>query len=834
MICYNSITRSFLSLFILGFLFYAEGASAQDVSYPPVKATKQGALNPLSPDPVMNYHWANPQASDGLESYVLKATQLKTANHASFDVKGFKTNGRITVKGMGDLRFDFGQENAGWLEFDSPDLQGNVEMSVSEYTAPANRDWLSYPKKTMAPKKHGNTYRLELNPELYEGVRFGWIHVRSFSKTWHITAVRLVCQTKPANYQGSFACSDPLLTKIWYTGAYTVKLNLLKDYFGAILMNRGDRISWTGDAHPSQAASMVAFGNFDFVKKNIEFTSTQSNGIRSYALYWVLSLLDYYRYTGDKATLDKFISNACGKLDDAYKVYGNNPNLVFYGWDERLGSGFEHPNVPESENAYKMLSIRAWNEFAAVMGSNERTDLRDKYEGYATEKIKALRTNADWYKDLGLHAGADAVTTGLLTNDEKNAIHEQSFTDRVNRVSYSPFNQYFIIQAFARMNKYDEALSSIRDLWGGQLKYGGTTFFEDFRSSWNAVIAKNAPVPNNQCGFTSLCHPWGAGVTKWLSEEVLGIKPTSAGFATVDIVPHLARTLTSVSGKTPTPFGAVAANVNVFTGKCSFVIPKGITARIGIPKVEKNIRSIKVNGKLVWDGKYHSLPGIGSADADPQFIYLNKVQPGSYKVDVAYTGKTPPFVDVAEQYVTNVAKQDSITGGNWGGHYGKEGYVLCNYNGNGVDKTQLPSYVSSVDYYKFDGNNQPLNTIWEPQTTERRALAADAGNDFPRKAACLYAMDADQIGYTFTTTINVKEPRHFKVSLYFLDWDDKGREIAVEMFDAKTSKLLAPVQIVKNCQQGKYITFACDRAVKFRINVVRGVNAVLSGIFFDQ
>jgi len=33
----------------------------------------------------------------------------------------------------------------------------------------------------------------------------------------------------------------------------------------------------------------------------------------------------------------------------------------------------------------------------------------------------------------------------------------QEFTDRVNRVSYSPFNQYFGDSGFAAMDKYDDA-----------------------------------------------------------------------------------------------------------------------------------------------------------------------------------------------------------------------------------------------------------------------------------------------------------------------------------------------------------------------------------------
>jgi len=95
---------------------------------------------------------------------------------------------------------------------------------------------------------------------------------------------------------------------------------------------------------------------------------------------------------------------------------------------------------------------------------------------------------------------------------EKNAIFAQEFTDRVNRVSYSPFNQYFVIQAFAEMDKYDDALSSINDLWGGEINYGGTTFFELSRPSWNSGIGVNDPVPNAQCAIPAFAIP---GAQEW-------------------------------------------------------------------------------------------------------------------------------------------------------------------------------------------------------------------------------------------------------------------------------------------------------------------------------
>lgn len=825
--------KAIIVLLSLLFLLYCmEPIKAQISGYPPITALKNGPGNPYSPDPIFSYTWADPKASDGMESYSLMPFNFTASDQKNFDLKDFKKSNLIVVNGKGDLRFDFGQTNAGWLEFESPDLVGNIEMSISEYNQPPVYA-PNYPTKTFAPKKHGNTYRLELNPELYEGVRYGWIHVKSFSRSWHITGLRLVCQVRPTNYRGSFNCSDTILTRIWYTGAYTVKLNLLKDYLGAILMNRGDRFSWTGDAYPAQAASMVAFGNYDFVRKNIAYTSTQSNGIKSYALYWVLSLLDYYKYTGDAAAVSMYIDNACAKLDDAYKVFGTNPNLEFFGWDERLGAGFEHPNLPEPQNAYKMLSIRLWKEFGAAMGALGRADLKDKYERYATEKIATIKKDEGWYQQFGLHAGADAVTTGLLTVDEKQAIFKKNFLDRVNRVSYSPFNQYFVIQAFAAMNKYDEAIGSVRDLWGGQIRYGGTTFFEDYRPSWNDIVEKNGPIPGNQCGFTSLCHPWGAGVTKWLSEEILGIKPTSPGFTTYDILPHLGSTLTSVSGKTPLLQGDISANFNIATGVCRVSSPAGSVGRIGIPKGGKTITRVTVNGALVWDGSFHPLNGIADAGEDAEFVYLKGVLPGTYEMLVSYHGKTTRYTEAVGHYSAVFVGSDLTTSGNWGGIYGNDGYVLCNYNANGSDKQRLPSYISGVSYYKVKGNNLPLNRVWDSNTTDSRALAPDLANGFPRKATCLYAADADQIAYTFTTSIAVKAKGNYSVSLYFLDWDKKGRKIAVEMFDAATNNLIAPVKIVENCNGGAYLTYTYNTSVKFRINVVHGQDPVLSGIFFD-
>jgi len=795
-----------------------------------------GPAVPESLDPLVTYRWPAPKASDALEIYLLKPKAVSADKPESFanltSLAGDSPG--VTVKGAGAILLDFGRESAAWVEFDSPDCSGGVEMSISEYNEPA-------PHKTMAPVKHGDTYRLELNRELYEGVRFAWIHVKAPASPWHIRGIRAVCQVKPTNYAGSFSCSDSMLTKAWYMCAYGVKICLVSNYFSSILMERGDRIPWVGDAPASQAAALVAFGNSDFVKENIDITAGGNNGIIAYSLYWVIGLLDYYYYTGDAAMMEKHINAACSILDNAYKVYGMNPGLRFFGWDERLCAGFEiwfrasSPEAQEAQNAYKMLSIRVWKDFAAAMGACGRADLQARYSGYAEAKIAALRNNRAWYSEFGLHALAEVAASGLLNSTERKAIVEKEFLDRVNRLSLDPFCQLFIIQAMARMNQYDDAFSSIRDLWGGVIKLGGTAPWECYRPSWNIGIGVTDPVPNSQSGITSLCHPWGAGPVKWLNEEVLGIKPTTPGFRTYDILPHLGRSLTSVSGKTPTPHGEISASFNVSTGICRVTAPAGTVGRIGIPKVEKIITAISINGTVAWDGTCHPVTGIGSASQDSEFVYFTAVQPGTYTMVVSYRGNTPVYHEPPETYAAQFIKLDSTTSGNWGGVYGKDGYVLCNYNGGGVDKNSLPPYVSSVTYFRaFGGSAQdphrlaPDPVSWASPTSDTRALAPDSTNGTPRNAACV--SNSDQ---TMTLTIGVEGTRDYQVALYFVDWDNQGRREAVEMMDATTLKLVAPVKIVDTFAGGKYLVYTYNKSAKFRFNKIRGETVTLSGIFFD-
>ena len=818
-----------LAAFCCAHFFFLSGVIAQKIDYKPVSGTLNGKLVAVSPDPLVNMIWPSPKATDDLEYYHLRPVSFKTATPKSFDMRNFKTKNEIAVKGNGDIRFDFGRVSAGWLEFDSDDMGDSVLMSISEYNEPAklNIGTSHQFKTTTATRVGNNTYQLQLNHLLYEGVRFGWIHVITHKKLWHIKNLRLVCQIKPTNYNGSFSCSDPELTKIWYTGAYTVKLNLLQDYFGAILMDRSDRHSWTGDAFPAQAASMVAFGNFDFVKKNLHNTANLSNDIASYALYWVLSLIDYVNYTGDTAMAKQYVENACKKLDLAYAHYGKSPKITFYGWDERLGAGFENPNS-EAQNAYSMLSIRAWTEYSNLMRKIGNLKEADKYQGYATEKIQFLRSS-NKMDTFGLHSAADAINTNLTTKEENDILFNKNFKDRVNRISYSSFNEWFIISAMARTQRFDEAISAIKDSWGGQIRYGGTTFFEVFRPQWNEILDQNDAPPNNQAGYTSLTHPWSAGVVRWLSEEILGIKSLEPGFKSFSIVPHLSRSLTSVTGAIPTQHGLISATFDSSSGISHVTVPDGTIAKTIALPLGKNVpATLKVNGKLIWMAESASNNAATLRITDNEdFLEIDSLSPGSYQFTVTYKKhvKQVPLKISPWTYKVTSIRQDSITGGNWSAKYGKEGSILFNPYKKGQHIKRLPAYLSNVRISRYADVHR---TAQEGD----RTLTVDSGQTF--NFGAITTKDYNICEQSMTIDLPVSDKGRHRLSLYFLDQDNQGRRSAIEIFDMNTLDLIGPMMYVKNYSKGRYVSFDFEGPIRIRINQVRGINVSLSGLFLDK
>ena len=137
--------------------------------------------------------------------------------------------------------------------------------------------------------------------------------------------------------------------------------------------------------------------------------------------------------------------------------------------------------------------------------------------------------------------------------------------------SLSTFYGYYMLEALAQKDRYDDAINIIRQYWGAMLDLGATTFWEDFSLDWMKNAARiDVMVPDSKvdvhrdygayCYLSyrhSLCHGWASGPTAWLSRHVLGVEIVDAGCRTLRITPHLG-SLSWAEGTFPTPFGTVS------------------------------------------------------------------------------------------------------------------------------------------------------------------------------------------------------------------------------------------------------------------------------------
>ncbi len=154
---------------------------------------------------------------------------------------------------------------------------------------------------------------------------------------------------------------------------------------------------------------------------------------------------------------------------------------------------------------------------------------------------------------------------------------------------------------------------------------------------------------------------------------------------------------------------------------------------------------------------------------------------------------------------------DTATAGSWKGVFGAGGYLLAN------DGSAVPSYAVVKQ------NGAPSWT-WSSSTADVRALQKSAAID--RIAATWYAATTD-------LDIDIKDGRTHDVSLYTVDWDNRGRSQTIQVLDAATGAAL-DTRSVSGFGGGQYWTWAVSGHVVFRITLTGGPNAVYSGIFFGS
>jgi hypothetical protein len=847
-----------------------------------------------SPDPLVSTTWNSTTNVTGLQRYshsaavAWKATPPSAFRGLETLAAGQQTS--VVVVAPGTLRLDFGVEHAAWFEFVANfSTRSDVTASISEYNEP-------WPGKTMTPTVYthaggGNgtfTYRLETNSQLYEGVRYAWITIDANARTpTHISDFRLVSQVKATNYTGSFESSDAVLMQSWYSGAYGSRLNMMPHSFNSILMDRGDRVSIQGDGHPTMAAALVAFAGSETLELVHEMLAKTDSGcavpkncpvvdsaLLPYPLYWCSSVNDWFLASGDRHAFEAFAPDMARIIDNAVVQFmAPDLQIKWFGWDDRVGNGFGSTLNLEAQLSFAALTIRACGDFAQTLALAGDALNATRYTATAKALAAKLRARpattvpeGAWWEDYGVHAAAYMLNAKIVaTANESDAVFHRVLANARTICSWSPFNQYWILQALGNIGKMDYAAASIRLCWGPMLSLGKGCFWELFSPEWTRWMKDGDKAPTRP----SYCHPWSSGVTHWLTHAMAGLKALAPGYARFAALPHVSGANPTVRATVATPHGAIAVDAACDTGAATVTVATrapvagvvGLRIRDEATGCALDLSSAMLDGVAVAtltrasagiaEGALHPIVA-----AEHAFV---RVGQGVHTVAAAFSAEcaaaiaaqavdaapsigaaaaalaaadgnlpsAPPFAPATYPASWTL---DNATRGQWRGAYGGAGYELLGFNADSSSVTKLPSWVSAVSLWRgnrahFVGRDaRNASFLVDPR-------GGDAALGFVSDGA-----DGSQgTVVDIVTTPGVK----YRISLYMVsDVRPVGARTssftkqAIRTMDLATLDPIAPGALIPAARGGVYWTLAYDRSVRIRMMPIDS-DAGCSAIFFD-
>jgi hypothetical protein len=430
-----------------------------------------------------------------------------------------------------------------------------------------------------------------------------------FTGSEPVELTRVVCDHKyyPARYRGAFDCSDPLLTRIWYTGAYTAHLCMQEDIWDAPKRDRG---LWIGDLQVTGQTINNVFADRFLMERTIEggrdgaqggrpakeMPTSDVNTIPGYSAAWFCDLADFYRHSGDLGFLKRQQEKIVPLLEYQRAEFDErdlfvNPHKAWDFCDWATGFVVDGPQARAATDLYIIWGVRE-----AVFLLRELGDVSDalKYAAWADRLAAAARRElADRQTQtfgMRLQENAMAILADVATPEQRAAIYSlvlrpgspawavHPAPNLDDGEAMSPYYGYFVLEALGKLGRHQDAIGLMRRYWGDMLRRGAVTWWEKFDPSWPDFSSILTRMP-----ILSLSHGWSSGPTTYLTEYVLGVRPTGAGFRTVEIQPHLGD-LKWAEGDVPAPAGNIHVRAERRGGRLSVTVtlPKSVSATIRV------------------------------------------------------------------------------------------------------------------------------------------------------------------------------------------------------------------------------------------------------------
>ncbi len=280
-----------------------------------------------------------------------------------------------------------------------------------------------------------------------------------------------------------------------------------------------DRLVWVGDLGPEVLALTTIYGRTKEVEDTLAFACKQAvlpewmNYQPTYSMWWIIILKDYLDRTGAEGFievqmdyLEGLVKQLAEYVDDCGQMHYPS---YFLDWS--------HSDSPEM-----LEGVRAIN----IMAARSAVSLLEHYDRNAeTAKAHLSRLlKKEICPSTKVGAALKYLATGKLLETEKQILLAGGVD------GMSTFMSYYILKA---VHAFSPALAAamLKEYYGGMLKLGATTFWEDFEPEQlrgtpiDALPQENVPDCHGDFGKhcyvgfrRSLCHGWSAGVVAYIKE----------------------------------------------------------------------------------------------------------------------------------------------------------------------------------------------------------------------------------------------------------------------------------------------------------------------------
>jgi len=403
-----------------------------------------------------------------------------------------------------------------------------------------------------------------------------------------------------ADFVEPFRCNNEFMNELWKRAQRTLYITMRDNYMDCPDRERGQ---WWGDAvnelgetfycltPPAQQLAVKGLQEiFNWQRDNGELFSPCPAGnwnrelpsqILATAGYYGIYTQCYYSndFTVAEQNFDKlhkYLHQTWQRDEDGFTIFRRG------GW--LWGDWGTDIDMYLLQNEWHYLALMGESLIARQLGRISEAEEDERQMAEFKQKFDERFWTGTCYRSPNYEGKTDdrvnalAVVSGLASSDKFSKLTEVLTTE----YHASPYMEKYVLEALFMMDSDVQALQRIRKRYAAMLAISELTTLPENWMEDGTPVKEGEPIVN-AC-FGTYNHGWSGGPLTLLSQKVCGVEPTSPGFRTFRIRPHMGD-LKEASCTVESVSGCIRVKVEKNGRKMSVSVhvPEGTSAEVSFP-----------------------------------------------------------------------------------------------------------------------------------------------------------------------------------------------------------------------------------------------------------